>query len=294
MFNESIHKAIQEEMALKLSAKIEIKDAKKLNISALNECWELETNAGNWFLKLNDARKYPRIFESEMDGLAALSQLGHVDVARPICCGETSDKSFLITEYLESSSAAGDFWEQFAVSVARMHQKTQNHFGWSQPNYVGSLLQYNTPYQSWSVFYALNRILPLAQKAYDLHLLDAGLVKRLEFFCKRLPDLFPEEAPAFLHGDLWSGNFMVGPQGKAVLIDPAIYYGHREMDIAMTRLFGGFDNRFFYTYQAVKPLEKGWQQRIPYCQLYPRLVHLILFQTAPYRTEIEETMEEFA
>jgi len=95
--------------------------------------------------------------------------------------------------------------------------------------------------------------------------------------CKKSEFLFPEEPPALLHGDLWSGNFKITTEGEATIFDPAVYYGHREMDIGMTLLFGGFDQRFYEAYHEIYPLEKDWKQRIPLTQLYPLLVHALLF-----------------
>jgi len=98
-----------------------------------------------------------------------------------------------------------------------------------------------------------------------------------ENLCKRFDELFPDESPALLHGDLWSGNFMVASNGYAAIFDPAVYFGHREMDIGMTKLFGGFDQRFYDAYEEAYPLEKDWKQRLTLTQLYPLLVHAILF-----------------
>ncbi len=102
-------------------------------------------------------------------------------------------------------------------------------------------------------------------------------VQALSRFYAKLDELFPKESPALLHGDLWSGNFMVSEKGLAVIIDPAVYYGHREMDLAMSQLFGGFDASFYEAYQRNFPLENGWQQRLDYCNLYPLMVHVNLF-----------------
>jgi fructosamine-3-kinase len=118
------------------------------------------------------------------------------------------------------------------------------------------------------------------------------MMQQLETLCRRLPQLFPDEPPALLHGDLWSGNFLVGSNGKAMIFDPAVYYGHREMDLAMTRLFGGFDTRFYYTYQAIRPLETGWQQRLGLCQLYPLLVHLNLFG-GNYYNDVKDVLQQY-
>jgi len=102
-------------------------------------------------------------------------------------------------------------------------------------------------------------------------------VTAAEKLCEKLNEVLPLEPPALLHGDLWSGNFMVTANGYAAIFDPAVYYGHREMDIGMTKLFGGFDQPFYDAYEEVYPLEKGWKQRLQLAQLYPILVHAILF-----------------
>ena len=98
-----------------------------------------------------------------------------------------------------------------------------------------------------------------------------------ETFCKQLNHLFPSEPPSLLHGDLWSGNYMISSAGYAAIYDPAVYFGHREMDIGMTKLFGGFEQRFYSAYQEAYPMEKNWMQRLPLTQLYPLLVHAVLF-----------------
>ena len=116
---------------------------------------------------------------------------------------------------------------------------------------------------------------------------------RFERLFHRLDHLFPSEAPALLHGDLWSGNLLGDAQGRPVLIDPAVYYGHREMDLAMTRLFGGFDPGFHTAYQAEWPLEAGWEERVDLCNLYPLLVHVNLFGGS-YVAQVEAVLRRFA
>ncbi len=157
-----------------------------------------------------------------------------------------------------------------------MHRSTRPYFGWKEDNYIGNLIQRNTPHSDWSSFYAVCRILPLIQKLFDEQKYTRGDMTRSETFCKKLPELFPEEAPALLHGDLWQGNFLISDQGISVY-DPAVYYGHREMEIGMTLLFGGFDRQFYNAYERIYPLAAGWEERIPVAQLYPVLVHAVLF-----------------
>ncbi len=272
--------------------KIQINQSERIHGGDINETYRIQTNEGTWFLKLNDARRYPNMFAREFDGLRELRNKKVIAVPQPLCTGEVAGRAFLATEFISKGMAQQDFWENFAGSVARLHQQTQPFYGYKDSNYIGSIKQYNTPYKSWPVFYAFNRLMPLTRMAYDQQSLSPADKEQIERLCKRLPELFPEEPPALLHGDLWSGNFMVGANGKACIFDPAVYYGHREMDMAMTRLFGGFDTRFYYTYQAIMPLAPGWQQRIGLCQLYPLLVHLVLFGGS-YYNDIKEILQGF-
>jgi fructosamine-3-kinase len=289
MIDEITKRELAHTLSEQLSVKIQINNAERMHGGDINETFRLETNEGRWFLKMNDARKYPGMFVREADGLEELRQTSILAVPRPVCTGTAGNRAFLLMEYVEKGTAAPDFWENFAAGMARLHQQTQPFFGLQSANYIGSIKQYNTPYSSWPVFYAFNRLMPLARLAYDQHRMDQGMLRQLEALCRRLPALFPDEPPALLHGDLWSGNFLVGTNGKACVYDPAVYYGHREMDLAMTRLFGGFDTRFYYTYHAIRPLEDGWQQRIGLCQLYPLLVHLHLFGGS-YYNDVKEIL----
>ena len=289
MIDEIIKRDLSETLSAQLSVKIQINHAERIHGGDINETFRLETNEGRWFLKLNDARKYPDMFAREMDGLNELRAAGSLNVPQPHHAGVAGRHAYLLMEYVEKGAAAPDFWESFAAGMARLHQRTRPFFGLQAANYIGSVKQYNTPYNSWPVFYAFNRLMPLARMAYDQHRMDSAMLRQMESLCRRLPGLFPDEAPALLHGDLWSGNFLVGANGKACIFDPAVYYGHREMDLAMTRLFGGFDTRFYYTYQAIRPLESGWQQRIGVCQLYPLLVHLHLFGGS-YYNDVKEIL----
>lgn len=289
MIDEITKRELARALSAQLSVKIQINNAERVHGGDINDTFRLETSEGRWFLKMNDARKYPGMFNRELDGLEELRETGALAVPRPLCTGVAGNRGFLVTEYVEKGAAAPDFWESFAAGMARLHQQTQPYYGLQAANYIGSLKQYNTPFSSWPVFYAFNRLMPLARMAYDQHKMEQSVLRQMELLCRRLPALFPDEPPALLHGDLWSGNFLVGTNGKACIFDPAVYYGHREMDMAMTRLFGGFDTRFYYTYQAIRPLESGWQQRIGLCQLYPLLVHLSLFGGS-YYNDIKEIL----
>ncbi|PUZ21671.1 hypothetical protein DCC81_24075 [Chitinophaga parva] len=292
MMDETLLTNLGTALSRQLGVKIQINRTVSIAGGDINDTYRIESNEGQWFLKMNNAQKYPGMFAKEYDGLQTLARTGAIKVPQPILYGTAGPHAFLVTELIEKGRLVSDFWENFAASLAQLHRHSQPNFGYHTSNYIGNLKQYNTAYSSWPVFYAMNRLLPLAREAYDQQKMDKETVKQLELLSKRLPDIFPSEPPSLIHGDLWSGNFMVGNNGKACIYDPAVYYGHREMDLAMTRLFGGFDTRFHYAYQAVFPLSHGWQSRIGVCQLYPLLVHYVIFGGS-YFSDIKEVLNEF-
>jgi fructosamine-3-kinase len=272
--------------------KIHINYAEKIPGGDINEVFKLNTDNGLLFLKMNDAHNYPDMFEREFMGLETLSATNTLSVPRPLATGRSGGKVFLVTEFMEKGRINPDFWENFGANLSRMHRHTQQHFGLPQANYIGNIKQYNTPYSSWSVFYAFNRLQPVTREAYDRQVIDKQMVTQMENLWRHLPQIFPDEQPTLLHGDFWSGNYMVGSDGRACVYDPAVYYGNREMDLATARLFGGFDTRFFFSYQTMYPLAEGWQQRIGICQLYPLLVHLLLFGGSYYNS-VKDILDNF-
>jgi len=292
MIDEILQKQLSAALSEQLKVKIHINEAKSVHGGDINESFRIATNEGYFFVKMNDAKRFPEMFAQEYAGLMELRSAGALQAPKPLAYGSAGGRAYLVQEFLMKGQAVADFWDDFAVSLACQHRVTKPHFGNPGTNYLGTLKQYNTPYSNWAVFYAFNRLLPLIRMAYDQQIVDKQMVQQVESLCRQLPQLFPAEPPALLHGDLWSGNFMVGANGKACVFDPAVYYGHREMDLAMTRLFGGFDTRFYYAYQAAYPLLPGWQQRIGICQLYPLLVHLILFG-GNYYNSIREVLQSY-
>ncbi len=256
---------------------LSIARAEKVHGGDINHSYCLYANGAKYFLKLNDANRYPSMFEQEANGLQALSNSSTLTVPGVIKCGLTGHQQYLLLEWIEPGNPDSDFWENFGAAIATMHQQTQPCFGWPADNYIGSLPQCNTQYDSWYSFYTQCRIIPLVKKLFDNRSFTNQDVTAAENLCKNFEHLFPQEPPALLHGDLWSGNFMITSAGEAAIYDPAVYYGHREMDIGMTKLFGGFHQRFYTAYNEIFPLEQNWVQRLPLSQLYPLLVHAVLF-----------------
>jgi fructosamine-3-kinase len=161
--------------------------------------------------------------------------------------------------------------------LADQHRCSSKSFGWEEDNYIGSLPQINTYKTNWSDFYAENRILFQIKIAFDSGIINKEVLNKVERFSAKIEEIFPNESPALLHGDLWGGNYFIDQNQQPLFYDPAVYYGHREIDIAMTRLFGGFSPEFYESYNESFPLEKDWESRIQFGQLYPNLVHLNLF-----------------
>jgi fructosamine-3-kinase len=187
------------------------------------------------------------------------------------------EQQYLLLEWLEKGSPQKNMWENFGAGLAMMHKSTHSYFGLDEDNYIGSLRQINTPRNEWHSFYAEFRIMPLVKVLFDSGRFSSKDIDNANSFCNNLTNIFPSESPSLLHGDLWAGNFFISSSGHAAIFDPAVYFGHREIDIGMTKLFGGFDLRFYNAYNEAYPLEKGWEKRLLFTQLYPFLVHAALF-----------------
>jgi protein-ribulosamine 3-kinase len=242
----------------------------------INTAFVLTDKDGKYFLKVNDAAKFPNMFITESNGLKALSK-SQFRIPEVVKCGIADGKQYLLLEWVDSGRPASDFWETFGTSLANLHLLEQSSFGWVENNYIGSLVQHNDRCEDWATFFSEQRIMPLVKFLRDANHYSTAEVTVAERFCRKAGNLFPVEEPCLLHGDLWSGNFVTDTKNMPVLIDPSVYSGHREIDIGMTKLFGGFDDIFYEAYHDTFPLEKGWQHRLPFSQFYPLLVHAVLF-----------------
>jgi len=259
----------------------------------INQAYCVSGGGAKYFLKVNDAKLYPGMFEKEARGLAALHDKTGLVVPGILKVGNLDQQQYLVMEWMEPGKPATNFWENFGSLLAGLHRQKQEYFGWEEDNYIGSLPQVNTIADSWPLFFADCRIMPLVRRLFDENSFSKRDITTAEILCKKLDQLFPGEPPALLHGDLWSGNYMVAANGHAAVYDPAVYFGHREMDIGMTSLFGGFDQRFYTAYDEAFPLETGWRERLQLTQLYPLLVHALLFG-GHYISNAKEVMTRYA
>lgn len=243
----------------------------------------LQARHGKAFVKWNSAVQYPRMFEVEAQGLDLLRGPGQLHVPGVIDYFEGQKYSGLLLEAIDEAPRSSNFWENFGGHLARLHNTSSRQFGLDHNNYMGSLNQFNDFEDSLVDFFINCRLSPQINLAKQDGKIDSQGLRLFDELIKKLPDILPEEPPALVHGDLWSGNFMVGADGEAVLIDPAVAYSSREVDLAMSQLFGGFDQTFYHVYKEVHPLEPGYQMRLDIYNLYPLLVHVNLFGGGYYQ-----------
>lgn len=281
-----------ERLSQALGVPVDVEAAVPVGGGSINDAYRLVTNEGPFFVKIDHADRFPSLFEAEADGLRRLEAAGSLRVPRVIAFGEEQDTSYLLLEHIAGGTRDRTFWERLGRGLAQLHGHTWTSFGLERANYIGSLEQVNTPQPRWPDLFIHCRLEPLVKRARDKRRIEGGTVLRFERLFVRLEDLFPPEAPALLHGDLWNGNILAAADGTPVVIDPAVYYGHREMDIAMTRLFGGFDEAFLAAYQDERPLERGWEERVDLCNLYPLLVHALLFGGS-YVAQVDAVLKRF-
>lgn len=258
----------------------------------VSEAFKIETSIGNFFLKKNDAQLYPGMFEREEAGLKLLGMSQTLHVPETIAQGVFGSEQFLIQRFVEKGMHSKTFWEDFGHGLANLHKNTQEKFGLDTDNYIGSIPQKNTNYNSWSEFFVHCRLEPMVALAFNNKKLNHSHYDLFQNLYKKIENHFPNEKPALLHGDFWNGNFMPDADGHPLIFDPAVYYGHREMDIAMSLLFGGFHQKFYSSYQEILTLENGWKERARLANLYPLLAHVNLFGGS-YVLEVEATLKAF-
>lgn len=244
----------------------------------------------HFVIKKNTLQKYPKMFEREAEGLKLL-QKSSFKVPEVIEVVVQEPFQYLILEYVSTGVKSKNFWKDFAFQLAEMHQLSSNEFGSVGDNYMGALAQSNKNHVHWSSFYLNERIAPQLLMASNRRFFTYDEVKdyinKIESWLNDQPKI----EPSLVHGDLWLGNFMVDDSGNPVLIDPAVHFGNRETDIAMTRLFGGFSDDFYLWYQEFLPMPKGWQQRTVVYHLYPLLIHLNLFG-AGYLHQVRKILDQ--
>ncbi len=266
--------------ALRLALGASVQGARRLSGGDINDAFELTLSSGaRLFLKTN-AHAPARMFPAEAHGLDWLREADALRIPQvlAVSSGREGEPSFLVLELLSPAPRARDFDERLGQGLAALHRFGAPSFGWGRDNFIGSLPQQNRAHGAWPEFYWSERLEPQLARAVAAGHASARLRGGMERLAARLAELVgPSEPPARLHGDLWGGNLHGDERGAPCLIDPAPYGGHREVDLAMMRLFGGFGERVFHAYEEAWPLAPGHADRVALYQLYPLLVHVNLF-----------------
>ena len=243
----------------------------------VNRCYRVSGHARYFFVKLN-SREQLAMFETEAAGLAGIAAARAVRVPSPVCHGSNHDTAWLVLEHIDFGAAGADSMARLGAQLAALHRVTDSQFGWSADNTIGATPQINTQCADWAAFWREHRLnFQLALAARNGA--PKSLLEKGERLAQDFATLLKNVAikPALLHGDLWGGNAGFDRLGAPVVFDPAVYYGHREADLAMTELFGGFSANFYAAYRDAYPLDSGYEVRKQLYNLYHVLNHFNLF-----------------
>lgn len=237
----------------------------------------VETGGGSYFLKWSGGEA-GRSFLAEATGLAALRAAGsplHIPEVIAVAAASDVQPGFLLMEWVEPGEKTRAFWDGFGHGLAGLHRHAKDRYGFDEDNRIGRLPQHNGWTPAWPAFFRERRIAPQVATARAEGRWQRAWDAPLDGLYARLDALLPERPEAsIVHGDLWSGNFLPTAAGTAALIDPAAYYGHRETDLALTELFGGYDAQFYAAYREAWPLEPGYETRREVYNLYHLINHL--------------------
>lgn len=288
----SIQEATQSLLQKKFGNNLIIKSFSSSAGGCINHGGRLHTSHGSFFIKWNDVIRFPNMFHVEASGLGLLKNAKAIRFPDVIAVGEVDTFQFIILEYIESQRPTGTFWKSLAEQLAQLHAISDNQFGLDHNNYMGSLHQRNDQTTSWTDFFIANRLQVQLKLAVDSGKLSNTYVTRFEKLYAQLPSLLPDEKASLVHGDLWSGNLLCDEQNQPCLIDPAVYFGSHEVDLAMTKLFGGFDPEFYDVFSALSPAAPGLEERMDIYNLYPLLVHVNLFGSS-YIDELDAILKGF-
>jgi fructosamine-3-kinase len=285
----SVVRFLLESLSSRWERPVKLLGAEPLLGGCINQVYKIETSVGFFCVKYNAAPP-PSFFSCEAEGLLRLKESGFPHIPEVIF---PAQEYFLTLEYLAPVSASSALWRKLGENLAQLHKNNlASAFGYPINNYIGSVPQSNLPNsEDWAVFFITQRIEPLLRLCKNLWGRDIFL--RFEKLFSRLENYFPPAAPSLLHGDLWSGNVYFAAPASPFLLDPAVYYGHPEAELAFTHLFGGFAPAFYEGYYSVTPQEPGFSERIALYNLYPLLVHAHLFGES-YAQEVIRVLKRFA
>ncbi len=294
-------KSLAEALVSLFGNSVAIKQTDRVAGGDINRSYAVTLNTGDKIFMKANAKENFGFFKAEASGLFALAMTGTLATPKILCAGTDDGQevgySFLLMEFIKSAAPVSDYWKIIGRELAALHQAdaskfvARDAFGFFEDNFIGARPQDNSPAATWLEFFRDKRLAPQF-KAADANFSSADR-SRITKLLDHLDDFLIEpKAPSLLHGDLWSGNVMAGPDGKAMLIDPAAYVGYAEADLAMTELFGGFPPDFYQAYREANPLEPGYEKRRDLYNLYQLLNHLNLFGQS-YLGAVLSVVEEY-
>jgi len=277
----TLARAVEARIAAATGESVAIVGSRPLGGGCIHDA-RLASLAGGGRLFVKSSRDAPPdLFESEAAGLRALAATKAVRVPARAVAGETADgRTFVAMEAIATGRPFPGFDEELGRSLAELHRRGRGkRFGFEVMTYCGATPQPNTFGDEWIGFFRERRLGHLLGLARARGLADPELERLGERLLDRLDDVLagPVEPPCLVHGDLWSGNVLAGEDGAPALVDPAVFYAHREHELGMTRLFGNFGPRFETAYREAWPLSRGADRRIEVYRLYHLLNHLVLF-----------------
>jgi fructosamine-3-kinase len=286
--DEPLHAALERALGSAPTA------ARRLGGGDINDAFEVRLADGRSVFVKTNARAAPEMFPAEARGLAFLAEPKALRVPEVLEVSSPAEPvRFLALELVRSGSPARGHDEALGSGLATLHRFGAPSFGLDHDNFIGSLPQSNRAHARWAEFFEKERLAPQLDRAAKQGRASAGMRRGFERLFSRLADLVgPEEPPSRLHGDLWGGNLHTDEHGAPCLIDPAVYGGHREIDLAMMRLFGGFGERVFSAYAEAFPLAPGAHDRVELYQLYPLMVHVNLFGGG-YAAQVERIVSRY-
>ncbi|MCX2718499.1 fructosamine kinase family protein [Lentiprolixibacter aurantiacus] len=256
------------------------------------EAYLLETSTERLFCKFMQGTNALEMLLAEMTGLQQIRNTGIIKAPEVYFCEDFGVKVCLGMEFIESKSPSPGEMETLGEQLAIMHKTTSEKFGYHSDNFIGSLPQSNSEHSSWISFYVQERLVPQMQMAASRNLISKGEIPEAGRMIETLSSYFKDLIPALLHGDLWSGNYLISTAGEPYLIDPAVYYGDPAVDLAMTRLFGGFGSGFYHAYNENSGDIENEEDKTRLYQLYYLLVHLNLFGRS-YYSSVKNIMEQY-
>lgn len=274
---DSIWNTISQHIFETIGVRFSVRNRRTIGGGCINTACVIQDYDLEYFVKLNSAASVD-MFVAESAGLVEIVNSQTIRAPRPVCFGTAGEASYIVMEYIVPGTPGKDSYTTLGQQLAAMHRVIHPQFGWQRDNTIGSTPQINTCSGDWIEFWRDQRLgyqLKLATRnGYGRQLQSQG-DQLLQQFPVLFTDYRPE--PSLLHGDLWSGNYAVDSDGNPYIFDPAVYFGDRETDIAMTELFGGFPAQFYQAYEEIFPLDEDYHVRKKLYNLYHILNHLNLF-----------------